>query len=126
MDNSLKRILLDNLKNKICKYSQTLGTKFQVKDKTIDQHKHDLVYYSKCPEPTFNDNYLGETRRRTIERSADHCSKDKQSHLLTHVLNSNYKAVDLKGFKIIDFSYNSNKCKRKISEALYINQYTPS
>ena len=36
---------------------QKLSTKFRIKDKTKDQHKHDLVYYSKCPEPTCNEDY---------------------------------------------------------------------
>ena len=91
-----------------------------------DQHKHDLIYYSKCPEPTCKEDYLGETGRRIIERSTDHWGKDKQSHLLRHALNSNYKAVDLKDLKIIDSSYHNNRFKNKISGALYIKQYKPS
>ena len=126
MNNSLKRILLDNVKTRVTYTGQKLGIKFQNEDKTKDQHKHDLVYYSKCPEPTCNEDYLGETGRRIIERSADHCGKDKQSHLLRHALNNNHKTVDLKDFKIIDSSYHNNRFKRKISEALYIKQYKPS
>ena len=90
------------------------------------QHKQDLVYCSKCPEPTHNENYLGETGRRIIEISAGHCGRDKQSHLLRHALNNNHKTLDLKNVKIIDSSYHNNRFKRKISEALYIKQYTPS
>ena len=64
--------------------------------KIKDQHKHDLVYYSRCPEPTCKEeDYLVETGRSIIERSADHCGKDKQSHLLRHALNSNHKTVNL-------------------------------
>ena len=77
MNNSLKRILPNNVKTRVTYTGQKLGTKFQNKDKTKDQHKHDLVYYSKCPEPTYNEDYLGETGKRIIERSADHCGKDK-------------------------------------------------
>ena len=84
------------------------------------QHKQDLVYCSKCPEPTRNENYLGETGRRIIEISAGHCGRDKQSHLLRHALNNNHKTLDLKNVKIIDSSYHNNRFKRKISEALYI------
>ena len=126
MNNSLKRILPDNVKTRVTYTGQKLGTKFQNKDKTKDQHKHDLVYYSKCPEPICNQDYLGKTGRRIIERSAYHCGKDKQSHLLRHALNNNHKTVDLKDFKIIDSSYHNNRFKRKISEALYIKQYKPS
>ena len=84
------------------------------------------MIYSKCPEQTCNEDYLGETGKRIIERSADHSGKDKQSHLLRHALNRNHKTVDLKDFKIIDSSYHNNRFKRKISEALYIKQYKPS
>ena len=70
--------------------------------------------------------WRGVTGRRIIERSADHCGKDKQSHLLRHALNNNHKTVDLKDFKIIYSSYHNDRFKRKISEALYIKQYKPS
>ena len=68
MNNSLKRILPDNVKTRVTYTGQKLGTKFQNKDKTKDQHKHNLVYYSKCSEPTCNEDDLGKTGRRIIER----------------------------------------------------------
>ena len=54
-----------------------------------------------------------------MERSADHCDKDK---LLRHASNNNDKRVDLKDFEIIDSSYHNNRFKRRISEALHIKQ----
>ena len=54
INNSLKRFLHNNVKTRVIYTSQKLGTKFQVKNKTKDQHKHDLIYYSKCPEPACN------------------------------------------------------------------------
>ena len=99
------------------------GTKFQIKYLTKNQHEHDLINYSQCAEPNCDKDYLGETGRRIIERAADHCRKDKQSHLLKHALISNHPVVDLKDLKIIDKNYHGNKYKRKISEALYIKQY---
>ena len=125
MNNSLKRILPDNVKTRVTYAGQKLSTKFQIKNKTKYQHKHDLVYYGKYPEPTCHEDYLGETGR-IIERSTDHCGKDKQSHLLRHALNNNHKTVDLKDFKIIDSSCRNIRFKRKISKALYIKQYKPS
>ena len=56
---------------------QKRSAKLQIKGKTKDQHKHDLAYYSRCPEPSYNEDYLDETGRRMIERSADHYGKDK-------------------------------------------------
>ena len=118
MNNSLKRILPDNVKTRVTYTGRKLSAKLQIKGKTKDQHQHDFVYYSKCPEPTCKEDCLGETGRRIIERSADHCGKDKQSHLLRHALNSNHKTVDVKDFKIIDSSCHNNRFKRKISEAI--------
>ena len=125
MNNNIQRILPNNMKTRITYTGRKLGTKFQIKDLTKNQHEHDLIYYSKCPEPNCDKDYLGETGRRIIERAADHSGKDKQSHLLKHALTSNHPVVDLKDLKIIDKNYHRNKSKRKISEALYIKQYRP-
>ena len=96
-----------------------------MKRRVKNQHEHDLIYYSKCPEPNCNEDYLGETGKRRIERTSDHCGKDKQSHLLKHALISSHPVVDLKDLKAIDKNYHGNKYKRKMSEALYIKQYRP-
>ena len=96
------------------------------KRKKEDQHEHDLIYYSKCPEPNCNENYLGQTWRRKTDRIAYHCGKNRQSHLLRHALISNHIVVALKDLKVIEKNYNGKKYKRKISEALYIKQYRPS
>ena len=125
MNSNLKRILPDNVKTRVIYTDKKLGTKFQIKDKTKDQQKHYLIYYSNCSEQTCKEDYLEETGRRIIERSAGHSDKDKQSHLLRHALNSNHKRVGLKDFKIIDSSYHNNSFKRKVLEALYIKQCKP-
>ena len=43
MSNSLKHFLLDNVKTRVTYVGQKFGTKFQIKDKAKDHHKHDLV-----------------------------------------------------------------------------------
>ena len=125
MNNNIQRILPDIVKTRITYTGRKLGTKFQIKDLTKNQHEHDLIYYSKCLEPNCDKDYLGETGRRRIERAADQYGKDKQSHLLKHALISNHTVADLKDFQIINKNYHGNKYKRKISEALYIKQYQP-
>ena len=47
MNNSLKRILPDNVKTRVTYAGQKLSTKLQIKNKTKYQHKPDLVYYGK-------------------------------------------------------------------------------
>ena len=51
MNNNMQRILLNNVKTRITYTDRKLGSKFQIKDRTKNQHEHDLVNYSKCPEP---------------------------------------------------------------------------
>ena len=117
--NNIKQIIPNNVKTRITYTGRKLGSKFQIKDLTKNQHKHDLIYYSKCPEPNYDQDYFGETGRR-IKRAADHCGKGKQSHLLKHAVISNHPVVDLKDLKVIENNYLGNKYKRKISEAFYI------
>ena len=125
MNYSIQRILPENVKTRITYTSRKLDTKFQINNLTKNPYEHDLIYYNKCPELNCNKDYLGETRL-IIERTADHCGKDKQSHLLQHAVISNHPVVDLKDLKVTENNYHGNKYKRKISEAFYIKQYRPS
>ena len=47
---TLHRSLPNNMETKIVYTGTKLGSNFQFKDKTKFDHKHDLVYYVKCPE----------------------------------------------------------------------------
>ena len=109
------------MENKVTvKYqSKKLGTKFHLKDKTRFNHQKNLVYYSKCPNKTCNEDYVGETDRRNEERIMDHNKRDKNSHLLKHSREKNHQHVWKNDFKVLGNNYRSN-FKRKISEALLI------
>ena len=100
MNNNIQRIPLSNVKTRITYTGRKLGIKFQIKYLTKNQHN--LIYYSKCPEPNCDKDYLGETGRRIIKRVADHFEKVKKSDLLNHALISNHPIADLKDLKIID------------------------
>ena len=101
-----------------------LGSNFQIKDKTKFDHKHDLVYYVKCPE--CQEDYIGEIGRRLHERICDHSGKDSKSHMLKHSLENNHKQVCFEDFRILRNGYTNSKIKRKISEALFIKELHPS
>ena len=45
-----------------------LSWKFQVEDRTIFSHNHDIIYHGTCPENGFPYNYVGQTARRISER----------------------------------------------------------
>ena len=123
---TLKNVLPSNVKTRITYTGQKLNSRFQIKHKINEKHKHDLIYNTKCPEASCTEKYLGETGRRIIEQDADHAGKDKQSHLLKHPLLRKHRRVDLSNMRIIDSSLHANEFKRKISDALYIKQYRPS
>ena len=58
---------------RIANTGRNSGTKFQIKDLTKNQHEHGLMYYRKCPESYYNEDYLGAIGRIIIERTADLC-----------------------------------------------------
>ena len=66
-----------------------LNIRFQIKDKTAQIHKHYLVYYIKGPDQSCNQDYLGETGRENIDRTADRNGKDKHSRLFKQACNEN-------------------------------------
>ena len=114
------------MKTSITFTSQNLSSRFQSSDKANEKHRHNLIYYSKCPEPSCTKDYRCDTSRRITEQTNYHAGKEKKLHLLKHSLRLNYRHVDLSNMKIIDSSFHNNKLKKKIFEALYIKQYQVS
>ena len=52
LNKTLKNVLPNNLKTRITYTGQKLSSRFQIKDKTNEKHKHDLIHYAKYPEPS--------------------------------------------------------------------------
>ena len=102
MNRCIKRIVPNDINTRITYNGHKLNNRFQIKDKTAQIHKCDLVYYIKCPDQSCSQDYLGETGRRIIERTADHSGKDKHSDLFKHACNDNHKHIDLDNIKVID------------------------
>ena len=127
---SLTKTLNHYEKNHVTKIIYTgtkLGTNFTVKDKTIKEHQHDLVYEVKCPEPTCKDSYIGEVSRRLGERIKDHCGRDSKSHVVTHTMESNHKEITKDDFTIISKNKRMNNYYfRKIMEAIMIKRKKPT
>ena len=61
-----------------------LGPKFNNKDKTSEEHQHDLTCSVVCPDPNCNEGYKGETGSRLTERVHEHSGKDGNSHVFRH------------------------------------------
>ena len=56
-----------------------LSTHFQIKDRTIFEHNHAVVYLATCPENNCSD--VGECACRISENIIDHSGRNQNSHL---------------------------------------------
>ena len=84
MNKRVKKLLPKNSKIEVTFKSTKLSSCFNVKDKLDFEHSQDLVYHTKCPEPTCIDDYEGESTRRVTEKIKDHSGRDHTLHVLKH------------------------------------------
>ena len=63
-----------------------LSSEFNIKDDTNKQHKHDLVYFSRCRSMDCSNSYIGETVRHLSEDVMDHTGRDTKPHIVRHCL----------------------------------------
>ena len=90
-----------------------------MKDKTVFNHEHDIVYYAKCPEKSCPHHYVGESGR-VLECVKDHNGRDTSSHIFKHCVADDHQFFSCDDLKIVGRNYRSNKRKRKLAEALLI------
>ena len=123
---STKKSFPENRGVRIILTDTKLSSQFNIKDDTNKQHKHNLVYFSRCPPTSCTDSYIGETVRRLSERVVDHDGRDMKSHIFSHCLHSNHETINIEHFKILNLGYNNSTYRRRISEALFVKQLRPS
>ena len=125
MKKQLKKSIPSNIRICITYKDTKLSTRFPVKERTKFEHRHDIVYFSHCPNVTCNETCVGETDRRIKERIMDHDKGDKSSYLLNQARETQHTHVWNDDFKILNGNYKS-RIKRKISEALHIRTLKPT
>ena len=103
-----------------------LSSKFQVKDKTIFNHNHDIIYHGNCPESGCPDSYVEETARRVSERVLDHTGKNINSHLYEHSIETGHQTLEISEYRIIGNGYGNNWNKQKIAKTLLIKELKPT
>ena len=106
------------------KLGTMLSEKFQINDKTKDEHKHDLAHYAKCPE--YVESYVGQKGRRLQDLVDKHSRKDNKSNILTHFYHDNHKNMSGNNFHFLGNGYKKMKFKRKLSDGLCIKELRPS
>ena len=116
---NLEKVLSNNVKPQITYTGRKLASLFQTEDRTILEHKHDVIYHGKCPAESCVDDYIGETARRVNEKIVDHTSRDTNSYLLKHSIETGHKPFKANNYKKIGTGYRKNTMKRKLPEALF-------
>ena len=66
MNKCVSKLLPNNIKIEVTFKSTKLGSSFNFKDKIDFEHNHELIYRTKCPEPTCIDDYIGEGACQTV------------------------------------------------------------
>ena len=97
-----------------------------IKDPTLFEEQHDIVYHSLFSAENCNENYISESARRLNERVKDHNGRDRNSHLFKHSVESRHDPVLKNEFRIIGRGYRNNTRRRKIVEVLFIKKIKPS
>ena len=69
---STKKSFPENRGVRIILTDTKLSSQFNIKDDANKQHKHNLVYFSRCPPMSCTDSSIGETARRLSVRAVDH------------------------------------------------------
>ena len=72
MKRQLKKSIPSNVKTCITYEGKKLSTQFPVKDRTKFKHRNNMVYFSHCPNVTYNKTFVGETDRKIKECIMDH------------------------------------------------------
>ena len=122
----LKRTLPANIEADIIYTGTKLSSQLNnIKDPTLFEEQHDLIYHSVCKNDNCNDDYIGEIARGLKERVKDHNGRDKSSHLVKHSIESGYDPVCHGNFRMFGKGYSST-FKKKVAEALIIQKHKPS
>ena len=74
LNRSIKCIVSNDVNTWVSYTRHKLNTRFQRKDKTTQIHEH-YLWYVKCPDQSYNQDYLGETGLGIIERTPDRNGK---------------------------------------------------
>ena len=102
MKYSLKCVLPENNTTRVTYSGTRLSSKYtKIKDKTVKEHQHDIVYYVKCPKRQYSEDYTGETARSLSERVLDHNGKDAIFYLVKHAIEKCHKYPKIEDFNVI-------------------------
>ena len=76
-----------------------LNSRFQIKDNSKKEHEHNIVYHVNCCQESYENNGIGGSGRRLVERVKDHNGRDNKSHVLKHSIEKRHAEVELSKVK---------------------------
>ena len=101
MKRRFRNLLPHCIAPKVAFTGSKLSSKFQVKNRTIFSHNHNIIYHGSCPENVCPNNYVRETARRIYQRMLDHTGKDINSHLYKHSIETGHQTLEISDSRII-------------------------
>ena len=127
MKNSLKCVLPENVTTGVTYSGTRLTSRFtKIKDKTVKEHQHDIIYYVKCPESQCPEDYTGEMAQRLSERVLCRNGKDAKFNLVKHAIKKCHKYSKMEDFNIIVKDYRNNTFKWKFAKSFLIKGIRPT
>ena len=81
----------DDVKLIVSYTGKKLSICFNVKDKTVFNHEHDIVYDTEYPEESCQHDYIGESVRRVLARVKDHNGRETSSHIFKHCVAADHQ-----------------------------------
>ena len=124
LNNTLKRTL-PTTEYRIVNTGTKLSRYFSLKDPLDKRHLSNFIYMHECQNKKCDEDYVGETGRRSEKRTGEHAGKDKNSHIFQHSKRSRHPKAKRENFKILATNYPDRR-KRKLAEAMYIRDLKPS
>ena len=101
MRKQVSRAFPDDIKMIVSYTDKKLGTCFGLKEITVFNHEHYIVYYIKCPEESCPHDHVGDSGRRMLERVKDHNGRDISSHIFKHSVAADHQFVSCDDLRIV-------------------------
>ena len=120
MKNRFRKLLPKYLVQKVVLIGTKRSLKFEVKDRTIFSHNHDIISHGNCSENGCPDKCVEETSRRILEWVLERTGNDFNGHLYKQSIKTGHQTLEISDYRTIGNGYGNNWNKRKIAEALLI------
>ena len=126
LNNTLQKNLPEKIKCRVVQTGTKLSRNFNIKDKIDQKHLSNFIYRRDCKNKKCKrGDYVGETARRKVIRTAEHGGKDKDSWIYKHSSTTKHPRAKDEDFEVLATNYPDRR-RRKLAEAMFIRDLKPS